>query len=63
VIHHRAGDGRSALPAVTLEEMGDEDVANLDSGIGGWEAGRSLLLTQPRPVHCETLVEAHAFFV
>jgi len=31
--------------------MGDEDVANLDSGIGGWETGRSLLLLQPRPVH------------
>jgi rhodanese-related sulfurtransferase len=33
-----AGGGRSALAAVTLQEMGYEDVAHLESGVNGWIA-------------------------
>ena len=33
-----AGGGRSALAAVTLQEMGYENVAHLESGVNGWIA-------------------------
>lgn len=36
VILHCAGGGRSALAAVTLQEMGFTNVAHLDGGIGAW---------------------------
>ena len=38
VILHCAGGGRSALAAVTLKQMGYENVAHLDGGIGAWKA-------------------------
>jgi rhodanese-related sulfurtransferase len=31
-----AGGGRSALAAVTLQEMGYDNVAHLESGVNGW---------------------------
>jgi rhodanese-related sulfurtransferase len=41
VILHCAGGGRSALAAVTLKEMGYENVAHLDGGFNAWkEAGK-----------------------
>lgn len=41
VILHCAAGGRSALAAVTLKEMGYEDVAHLDGGITAWkDAGK-----------------------
>lgn len=40
IILHCASGGRSALAAVTLQEMGYTNVAHLDGGIGAWkEAG------------------------
>jgi rhodanese-related sulfurtransferase len=33
-----AGGGRSALAAVTLQEMGYDNVAHLESGVNGWIA-------------------------
>ncbi len=41
IILHCAAGGRSALAAVTLQEMGYEHVAHLDGGIRAWkEAGK-----------------------
>ena len=41
VILHCASGGRSALAAVTLKEMGYQNVAHLDGGFNGWkEAGK-----------------------
>ncbi|MGQ0464941.1 MAG: rhodanese-like domain-containing protein [Sporichthyaceae bacterium] len=41
VILHCAGGGRSALAAVTLQEMGYSNVAHLESGFAGWkDAGK-----------------------
>ena len=41
VIVHCAGGGRSALAAVTLRNMGYENVAHLEGGFTAWkEAGR-----------------------
>jgi rhodanese-related sulfurtransferase len=41
VILHCAGGGRSALAAVTLKEMGYQNVAHLDGGFNAWkEAGK-----------------------
>jgi rhodanese-related sulfurtransferase len=41
VILHCAVGGRSALAAVTLKEMGFENVAHLDGGMTAWlQAGR-----------------------
>lgn len=41
VILHCASGGRSALAAVTLQEMGYNDVAHLDGGFTAWkEAGQ-----------------------
>jgi len=38
VILHCAGGGRSALAAVTLQEMGFENVAHLEGGFTAWKA-------------------------
>jgi len=43
VILHCAAGGRSALAAVTLKEMGYENVAHLDGGMTAW-------LNEGRPV-------------
>ncbi|MDQ3757157.1 MAG: rhodanese-like domain-containing protein [Actinomycetota bacterium] len=41
VILHCAAGGRSALAAVTLKEMGFDNVAHLDGGMSAWlQAGR-----------------------
>jgi rhodanese-related sulfurtransferase len=41
VILHCASGGRSALAAVTLKDMGYDDVAHLDGGFNGWkDAGK-----------------------
>jgi len=37
LILHCASGGRSALAAVTLKEMGYENVAHLDGGIAAWK--------------------------
>lgn len=37
VILHCAAGGRSALAAVTLKEMGYDNVAHLDGGFGAWQ--------------------------
>ncbi len=43
VILHCASGGRSALAAVTLQDMGYTRVAHLDGGFGGWkDAGKSV---------------------
>jgi rhodanese-related sulfurtransferase len=43
VILHCASGGRSALAAVTLQEMGYTDVAHLDGGIAAWkDAGKAV---------------------
>jgi rhodanese-related sulfurtransferase len=41
-----AGGGRSALAAVTLQEMGYDNVAHLESGVNGW-------IAEGRPVERE----------
>lgn len=38
VILHCAGGGRSALAAVTLQQMGYTNVAHLEPGFNGWKA-------------------------
>jgi rhodanese-related sulfurtransferase len=38
IILHCAGGGRSALAAVTLQELGYTDVAHLDGGMRAWQA-------------------------
>jgi rhodanese-related sulfurtransferase len=38
VIFHCASGGRSALAADTLKQMGNENVAHLEGGIGAWQA-------------------------
>ena len=38
VIVHCAGGGRSALAAVTLQQMGYTNVAHLEPGFNGWKA-------------------------
>ncbi|HEX9969171.1 MAG TPA: rhodanese-like domain-containing protein [Acidimicrobiales bacterium] len=41
VILHCAGGGRSALAAMTLKEMGYDNVAHLDGGFSAWrDAGK-----------------------
>lgn len=41
VILHCAASGRSALSALALKELGYENVAHMDGGIGAWkEAGK-----------------------
>ena len=43
IILHCASGGRSALGAVTLQEMGYKNVAHLDGGIKAWqEAGKTV---------------------
>lgn len=43
VILHCASGGRSALAAVTLQEMGYTDVAHLDGGFAAWkDAGKAV---------------------
>ena len=44
VILHCASGGRSALAAVTLQEMGYTNVAHLDGGLNAWkEQGRQVI--------------------
>jgi rhodanese-related sulfurtransferase len=43
IILHCASGGRSALAAVTLNQMGYPDVAHLDGGFNAWkEAGQAV---------------------